>query len=65
MGIKENKKQNAILCNHDINDSNSTLICLPKRRLTHPNILDYYCPICHGCFKYTMDSENNLSLLKD
>ena len=62
--LYENELVTDIKCNHDVTDPTTTLTCLPKRRLIRPNILDFYCPICHGCFKYIKDSENVLSLVK-
>ena len=51
-------------CIHDPNSKETSLIKLPKRYLMNPEILDYFCPMCHTVHRYKKEG-TTLVLITD
>lgn len=56
--------QDAIKCCHNIDNSKTTLVKLPRRYLVYPEIVEYFCPVCKEAFKYTKNINGVLEKIK-
>lgn len=52
-------------CDHSINSESNTLIKVSKRVLTHPEIIDFYCGVCHACFRYKKENKDFILIDSD
>lgn len=57
-------KKQCICCNHNPNDSDTTLIMLAKRNMIFPPQFDFFCTNCNEVFKFKKD-ENMIYYIED
>ena len=59
------KKRRNIMCNHDVDSPDNTLIKIGKRKMIYPLIEEYYCLYCKRIFKYQKENEEPPSFIKE
>lgn len=52
-------------CNHDLNTSDNSLIKSKKRKMTCPNIIDCFCPICGRVFRFKQKEDKTFVSIKE
>lgn len=62
---RERKKKRMVMCNHDIDSPDNTLIKIATRRMVYPPVEECYCLYCKRIFKYPKESEDTVSLEKE